>query len=420
MQRHFKAVGISYKNTPLEVRESVAFNEEQTKTFLTQLREVLGVEEALVLSTCNRTEIYYFSATDHSHKIASLVDVFHGISLSQPSAGYFQSYGHAEAIRHLYGVALGLESMVLGDIQINNQVKKAYQWSADQDLAGPFLHRLLHTIFYTNKRVVQETAFHDGTASVASAAVGVAEKFMANYKLPKVAIIGMGEIGSNVAENLKGTTAEVTLLNRTFAKAQEKATELGFTARTFDHLAKVVRESHIVISAVQAPSAIIDAHMIAPNAHPKLLIDLSVPRSISEDVEAVTGVLLYNVDQLKEKASKALEARQAAVESVKAIVKESILEFNNWSQEMEVSPIIKKFKQALEDIRKEELARYVDQLDDKQAKLFDKATKNMIQKVIKMPVLQLKAACKRGEADALVGVLNDLFNLEKEAQKSSK
>ncbi len=420
MQRHFKAVGISYKNTPLEVRESVAFDEPQTRRFLLQLKEMLGVDEALVLSTCNRTEIYYFASENLNKEISGLVDVFHGISTTAPSAGYFKPFTHREAVRHLFEVALGLQSMVLGDIQITNQVKKAYQWAADENMAGPFLHRLLHTIFYTNKRVVQETAFHDGTASVASAAASVAEKFMVNYTAPKVAIVGMGEIGQNVAENLKGVNAEITLLNRTFSTAEAKAAELDYLARPFEELDEVLKDAHVIISAVQAPSPIIHAAHLSENSHPKLLIDLSVPRSISEDVETVSGVLLYNVDQLQERASEALEKRKSAVALVSAIVTESIAEFDNWSQEMEVSPTIKKFKQALEDIRKQELARYTDKVDEAQAKLLDKATKNMIQKVIKLPVLQLKAACKRGEADSMVGLLNDLFNLEKEETKDSE
>lgn len=417
MQRNFKAVGISYKNTPLEVRESVAFDEPQTRRFLVQLREILGVEEALVLSTCNRTEIYYFAANDLSAQISSMVDVFHGSQFR--AADYFVSFDHETAIRQLFEVGLGLDSMVLGDIQITNQVKKAYQWSADENLAGPFLHRLLHTIFYTNKRVVQETFFKDGNASVASAAVSLAEKFMMNYTSPKVVIVGLGEIGENVAENLKETEADITLINRTMSKAAVLAENLGYSVRPFEQLHEAVKSAHVIISAVQVAEPIIYSDMLSNKGEPKLLIDLAVPRSIAEGVDAVPGVLLYNIDQLQEKASEALERRKLAITDVNAIVSQSISEFGNWSQEMEVSPTIKKLKQALDDIRKQEMARYLDKLDDEQARLLDQATRNMIQKVIKLPVLQLKAACKRGEAESLVGVLNDLFNLEKDETKPS-
>lgn len=420
MHSNFRAIGISYKNTPLNVREAVAFDESQTKQFLNQVKEVLGVEEALVLSTCNRTEVYYSASEDVSARLASFIDVYHGLSGADASASYFQQLDYDQAVKHLFGVALGLESMVLGDIQITNQVKKAYQWSADEQMAGPFLHRLLHTIFYTNKRMVQETSFRDGNASVASAAVNVVEQFTKTFTNPKIAVVGLGEIGENVVENLKGLDAEVTLINRTKQKAIDLAENFGFEVADFESLHRVLNESHVVISAVQAPEPIITKAILQDNEHPKMLVDLAVPRSIEGDVEAVSGIILYNVDQLQEKASKALQQREMVIPEVEAIIDDSINEFNNWSQEMEVSPTIKKLKQALEDIRKQEMARYVGKLSDKESQVLDKATKGMIQKVIKLPVLQLKAACKRGEAETLVGVLNDLFNLEEEKSESSK
>lgn len=419
MYSNFRAIGISYKNTPLDVREAVAFDEAQAKQFLVQLKEVLNVEEALILSTCNRTEIYFVAADDVSSQLASLVDVFHGISSTHPSAPYFMHMDYDQASNHLFRVSLGLESMVLGDIQITNQVKKAYQWSADEQMAGPFLHRLLHTIFYTNKRMVQETSFRDGNASVASAAVNVVEKFIQTYTSPKIAVVGLGEIGENVVENLKGIEAEVTLINRTYEKAEKLAKEFDFQVGALEDLEAILLSSHVIISAVQAPNPIVKASTLQDNHQPKMLVDLSVPRSIEEEVEHISGILLYNVDQLQDKASKALEQRKQVIPEVEGIIEESLDELKNWSQEMEVSPTIKKLKQALEDIRQQELARYVGKMSEKETKVLEKATKGMIQKVLKLPVLQLKAACKRGEAETLVGVLNDLFNLEEEKSQSS-
>lgn len=419
MQKHFKAIGISYKNTSLEVRESVAFDETQTKKFLGRVRELTGIEEALLISTCNRTELYYYADKDWNRDLAILIDVFHA-NEDQLFLRHCIVYNHDEALTQIFKVSLGLDSMVLGDIQISNQVKKSYQWTADEQMAGPFLHRLLHTIFYTNKRAVQETSIHDGTASLASAAVDLANKFMMNYVSPKVLVVGLGEIGQNVAENLKGTSAQVTLVNRSFEKTQKLADELSFESQRFEDLNTLINNAHIVISAVQAETPIITSEMILESGVPRLFIDLSVPRSIDNSLEALPGVLLYNVDQLEEKTASALLKREAAVAEVQMILEKSIEEFNNWAQEMEVSPAIKKFKNALEEIRKEELSRYLEKADAEQIKLLEDATKSMMQRVIKLPVLQLKAACKRGEADQLVGLLNDLFNLEKEETKSSK
>lgn len=413
MHTRFKAIGLSHQGTPIAVRESVTFTESRAKEFMLQLRDTFGIAEAMVLSTCNRTEVYYSSDQDLAKPLVAFVDVFHGLTGADKAAPYFQALSHSEAVNHLFEVSLGLRSKVLGDIQITNQVKNAYQWSADVDMAGPFLHRLLHTIFFTNKRAVQETTFRDGTASTASAAVNIAQQFISNYVRPIIAVVGLGEIGQNVAENLKGTDAKVILLNRTAAKAESLAATLGFEARGLDQLEETLEEANVIISAVNLDEPLITDSTTSVSFDGKLLVDMSVPRSIAIDESVHKGVLLYNIDHLNEKTSDALISRQKAVPEVQAIISEAIADFKNWSQELEVSPTIRKLKMALEDIRQQEMARYLGKMDSQQAKMLEKATKGMMQKVMKLPVLQLKAACKRGEAETLVEVLNELFDLEK-------
>ncbi len=414
---HFKSIGISFKNTPLEVREAISLNEESTRTLLRRINEVLGIDELLILSTCNRTEIYYASKEDLNDEILGLLSAFKGLdtAIIKP---YFIEYQDALAINHLFEVSLGLDSRVLGDIQISNQVKKAYQWSADEGLAGPFIHRMMHTIFFSNKRVVQETEFRDGTASLASVAVDLTRHFTKNFTLPKIALIGLGEIGEDVAGNLKDFEGEITLVNRTEEKSIEIAREYGYHYRSFGDLSDVVAAADVIISAVNAPDPILTVENFGNAANHKMIIDLSLPRSVAPEIEDLNGILLYNIDQLDERTKEALSKRQNAVGKVRSIINESLSEFKEWSQEMEVSPTIQKLKNALEEIRRQELARYVGKVDEKHSQLLDKATKNMIQKVIKLPVLQLKAACKRGEAETLVGVLNDLFNLEKDHKET--
>ena len=166
----FKVIGISFQNTPIEVREFISLDENSAKFFLKRCEEVLGIQEIMILSTCNRTEIYYNSENDYDEQLISLLSSYKGVDGSSVKP-YFQGRQALNAVNHLFEVALGLDSKVLGDIQITNQVKRAYQWSSDEGLAGPFLHRLMHTIFFTNKRVVQETGFRDGTASLSSVAI---------------------------------------------------------------------------------------------------------------------------------------------------------------------------------------------------------------------------------------------------------
>lgn len=406
----FKAIGLSYKNAPIEVREKLAFEGSDATDFLLKLKDTLAVEDTLLISTCNRTELYYSSKDDIKASIIGLMASFKGID-SGKLEHHFEVFDSVHATEHLFRVALGLESQVLGDIQISNQVKRAYQTSADLNLAGPYLHRLMHTIFYANKRVVQETRLQDGNASVASVAVDLIEGFIGNIQQPRIALIGLGEIGQNVLENLGDHEATVTLVNRTRSKAEKLAENTNLFVKSFEELEEVLIENDVIISAVAANKPIIDSSHFKDGPIHKLLVDLSVPRSMDVSLEDVPGISVYNVDQLSQRTQKARKIREKAIPAVVNIIAESLEGFNGWKSEMEVSPTIQRLKSALDQIRREELARHT-KVSDKERELLDVVTKNMIQKVIKLPVLQLKAACKRGEAETLVGVLNDLFNLE--------
>lgn len=405
----FKALVLSYQNTPLEIRELVSM-ESDSSDFLLYLKDTVGLEEALLVSTCNRTEIYFSSKENVEDKILIAIAAHKGVS-KETFVTYFQALNTKQATNHLFRVSLGLESKVLGDIQISNQVKRAYQQSADLNLAGPFLHRLMHTIFYANKRVVQETQLQDGAASVASVAVALIDQFVSNIENPRVALVGLGEIGQNTLENLNKENIKVTIVNRTRSKAEKLAEEQHVSVDDFENLRHIISDNDVIISAVSAKNKIINSDSIPEHTLRKLFIDLSVPRSIDQDIESLGGIALYNVDQLTERTTKAKSLREQSIPQVEAIISETLSGFDTWRSEMEVSPTIQRLKQTLEKIRREELARY-SKVSDAEMQLLEVATKNMVQKVIKLPVLHLKAACKRGEAETLVGVLNDLFNLE--------
>ena len=286
-------------------------------------------------------------------------------------------------------------------------------------MAGPFLHRLLHTIFYANKRVVQETSFRDGAGSVASVSVSLIETVANMVINPKILLIGTGEIGQNVLENLEERYKDVTIINRNRERAKILAEARGYRLADFSELIKEVNDADVVISAIASEHSILAGEDLKTSLTQKLFIDLSVPRAIADSVESVPGVLLYNIDQIEEQTSAVLKVREESITSVEQIVGETLNEFLNWSQEMMVSPTIKLLKDKLEQIRQDELARYLNKIPQREFEQMDVMTKNMIQKVIKLPILELKAACKRGEADNLVDALHDIFNLEKtEADKS--
>ncbi|MFT7068718.1 MAG: glutamyl-tRNA reductase [Spirosomataceae bacterium] len=421
MHGQFRAVSISHKNAPLTIREQIALNEDECKALMLKLQETFGILEVIVLSTCNRTEIYYMTQGEKKKDIVKLLATQKAIP-SETILPYVEFIEDQEsAIQYLFEVALGLHSQVVGDLQIPNQIKNAYQWSADLNFSGPFLHRLLHAIFFVNKRVVQETAFRDGAASTSYAAIEAIETFLPLLNNPKILVVGLGEIGKDVALTLGDKGYEnITLTNRTKEKAEDLGKQLGFDICDFENVEKQILESDIVISSVRLDSPLITKKLLKKQSRSTVqyLIDLSVPRSIEKDVEQLDGVVMYDLDEIQQRANEALERRLAAVPDVKAIIADAIGDFNDWSKEMVVSPTIHKLKKALEKIRKEEVARYAKKLNEEELKKVEQVTTSMMQKIIKLPVLQLKAACKRDEAETLIDVLNDLFNLDKDAVKS--
>lgn len=418
---NFKAISISHKTAPVKIREQMALNEASAKHLMMQFRDITDASEILILSTCNRTEIYYSSENDYSAELIKLLYLHKGVTNFDEYVDYFINInGHNEAVQHLFNVSIGLESQVVGDIQIINQVKHAYQWSADLNLAGPFLHRLLHTIFFTNKKIVQETPFRDGAASVSYATVELAEQLIAEVPNPKALVIGLGEMGADVCRNLVNSNIkDITITNRTHVRAEELAKECNVKVIPFENVWEAIAASDVVICSISKEDPFISYEKVKELnilSH-KFFIDISVPRSVEEKVEDVPGVLVYHIDNIRSKATEALETRLKSIPLVKELIAASIVEFNDWSKEMMVSPTINKLKNALEQIRQEELNRYLKQMNEEEAKKVEMITKNIMQKIMKLPVLQLKAACKRGEAETLIDVLNDLFDLEKQSSE---
>lgn len=415
IQYNFKGLTLSYKNAPVTIRERVALSEKDIQFLVEKWKNLEDIQDIFVISTCNRTELYYASENNYDTLLIKDIKIYKKIDFNLTD--YFIPFDSTEhTISHLFAVALGLESQVIGDLQIINQVKKSYQISADLNVAGAFLHRLLHSIFFTNKKVTQETSFRTGAASTSYASVALIDDFASQIQNPQVLIVGIGEIGTDVVKNLKDNfIGKVTIINRTAEKAKQLAEETNFEYAAWENLATEIEKADIIVSSVAKNEPLITKKLLEKiKIHSyKYFIDLSMPRSVEADIEDISGVILYNIDQIQSKADEALQKRIVAIPDVKAIMNQSLTEFYDWSKEMEISPTIQKLKNALEQIRQEELDRYSKKITENEMQLVEQITKNMMQKIIKYPTLQLKAACKRGEADTLIEVLSDLFNLEK-------
>lgn len=418
MNENFKSLVLTYKTAPVAVREQVSLNQAGVKQLLKFVREYTSATDVLVVSTCNRTEIYYNSESDFSSEIFKGLQFIKGLDSSL--SPYFQQLSGREAVQHLFEVSIGLDAQVVGDLQISGQVKNAYQWTADENMAGPFLHRLLHTIFFVNKRVVQETAFRDGAASISYAAKELAEDVTSSFRDPKILVVGVGEIGQDVCLNLKESSLKsVTILNRSIEKAEKLATKCGFQFGGLDNLVAEIQKADVIISSVSGDSPLINRSLLqqVTIVSHKFFIDLSMPRSVEAAVEEIPGAIVYNLDDIREKTNETVERRKASIPLVQGIIEQAIGEFDDWSREMVVSPTIQKLKSTLEQIRKEEIARFLKNAKPEEAEKLEEMSRSLMQKILKYPVLQLKAACKRGDAESLTEVLHDLFNLERVEEK---
>ena len=421
MTQNFKALTLTYKTAPVAIREQVSLNETAAKKLHQFIRNYTAATDVLIVSTCNRTEIYYLAEKDFSFEI------FSGLSLLKNcEAGFeqhFTKFNGSEAVSHLFEVSLGLDAQVMGDLQISGQVKNAYQWSADENMAGPFLHRLMHTIFFANKRVVQETSFRDGAASISYAAKELAEDLSIDIKSPRILVVGVGEIGQDFCLNLAHSRIEdVTILNRTQEKAEKLAQKYDFRFGGIEDLLTEIQNADVIVSSVSGSQPIITLDLLKDFkifTH-KYFLDLSMPRSIEPAIEELPGAIVYNLDDIREKTNEALEKRRASVPAVRSIIQDSILEFDDWSKEMIISPTIQKLKSTLEQIRKEEIARFIKNAKPEEAQKLEEMSRSLMQKILKYPVLQLKAACKRGDSENLSELLNNLFNVEGQSEKLDK
>lgn len=405
-----KAISLNYLEAPVEIREKLTFDEGQTKALLIHLKDVIGIEEALVLSTCNRTEIY-FNHSASVKKVFKVVAAFRGLESSKIES-YFQFFSESElSIRHLFRVAIGLESQILGDLQIINQVKNAYQWCADLDMAGTFLHRLLHTIFFVNKRVVQETDLRSGSASISYATSELVTDLLAD-KNQSITLFGVGEMGLPILKNLIDNGFQnISVCNRSEEKVKPFVEENGVQYIPFENWEDGLSSS-LIISALSG-SVLKISEEIIENHKPfgfQYFIDLGVPRSVNPELENKEGIVLFNIDQIQSKVSDAVLQRRNSIPTVEFILNQAIDEFLVWAKEMQVSPIIHLMKNSLEQIRKEEMARFLKKAGGKEAEWADELTKNLMQRIMKTHIVQLKAACKRDDAEKLTEVLEQLFN----------
>ncbi|KAA5827351.1 glutamyl-tRNA reductase [Algibacter amylolyticus] len=374
----FYAIGLSYKKADADIRGHFSLDEDSKLTLLNQAKEN-GIESLVVTSTCNRTEIYGFA--QHPFQLIKLLcDNTRGTVEEFQDVAYV--YKNKEAISHMFRVGSGLDSQILGDFEIISQLKISAKLSRKYGLLNNFTERLVNAVIQASKRIKTETDISSGATSVSFASVQYIFKNVENVSDKNILLFGTGKIGRNTCENLvKHTKNEhITLINRTKDKAEQVAGKFNLLVKDYANLQEEVSTSDILIVATGAQRPTIDKHLIQTNK-PLLILDLSIPKNVNENVQELDNVSLIHLDHLSQMTDETLEARKAHIPSAEAIIEEVKAEFNSWLETRKFAPTIKALKHKLSDFASAELntqrKKNVD-FNEAQAELI---SNNIIQKI---------------------------------------
>lgn len=335
----FHAIGISHWRTPLSVREQFSISSSKLIALFERAKQ-MDIQNLLVISTCNRIELYSFTNND-----SQLENLF--LDIAENKTTLLQQYTYKkknhEAVFHLFNVVAGIDSQILGDFEIVGQVKKALQLSQKNELANSTLIRLIEQAIKASKQIKNETSIHLGSSSVASTAVQYLQKNVGELFTKKILLIGTGKIGRIACDNLTKSipTKNITVINRTEVKAANIGKKYQINIDKFENLSSLVNEHDIVIVATNAEQPILHKENFVANNNNKIVIDLSVPRNVAEEVKEINNLALINIEQLEDLKNDSLLSRQKSIPQAKQIIHKNMLEYYDWLHSTPISPIIK-------------------------------------------------------------------------------
>jgi len=419
-------LGLNHEQAELDLRERVALDSAHISALYSALGQLRGYEGAVILSTCNRTEIYTTDAL-------SMVDVRRcwseqvGVPVREFADALYLRVGD-DAIAHLFQVAAGLDAMVLGETEILGQVKAAYA-TAQQCQAVGSLHRTFQAAIKAAKRAHTETAISERALSLGYAALELARQVFGEG-LPgrRVLVVGAGEMGANVLRHMAGAGAQqLVIVNRTPARAEPLAREVGARLAPWNDLSREVAASDVVITATKSPAPVVLSRWVseevrARRGDPWLFLDLSVPRNVPVDVGHLPGVLRYDVDDLKAVVQRNRARRAQEVEAVRRILSEEQAALGRDADAAEVAPVIRSLRQKAERIRQaelEELWRRHPDLSESERRAVERATHLMMTKLLNDPMVSIRTWASLPDGTVYVNTLRELFRLDDESLASA-
>ncbi|MCX6039451.1 MAG: glutamyl-tRNA reductase [Chloroflexi bacterium] len=415
-------LGLNHKTTPLNLRERLVFSEDALCAALARLGcgEGIGsVAEMVILSTCNRIEIYAASSQPAFSELEAFLSETRNVPADELRPHLYRHKG-SDAIHHLLKVAAGLDSLVLGESQILGQVTKALELARGVGASGPLLARLFQSAIHAGKRARTETAISRNPASISSLAASVAEKAVGNMRTASVVMLGAGEMAELTFEALRKRGVEkIRVINRTLEHARGLASRWGAESATFEFLEKCLEEADILIASTGAPHTLVSAEMVrtamAERQRTLVLIDIAVPRDIEAACGDVPGVRLYDIDSLNATLETSLAERAAEVPYVEAILAEEKAKFMDFLSSLDMLPLIADMRQQAEQIRQAELEktlRRLPDLTDAERARIETLTMALVKKLLESPTARLRAEATCTHAPEYATVARTLFGLK--------
>lgn len=405
----FIAIGINHWDAPVEVREKFSLDTESKELMLQGARRE-GIDSMLTVSTCNRTEVFAQHAT--SNELIRLLTTYSHGNLDEFHKYGFEMEGE-RAICHLFNVATGLDSQILGDLQIVKQVKEGYEFSASHDMISGELHRLIQHVFRAHKRSRNETSLGHGAATVAYAAVKFATRTFKDLTNKNILLVGTGKIGKVTCKNLVNLGAgKLTLINRTRDRAEFVADKFDLKVANIEELPEQIADADLVIVATGATTPLIKMEHMKPSMDRpkfKVMLDLSVPRNIAPEVSSLEFVDVANMDMLSDVTDAAYRKREEEIPFVKKIIEDELSNYRLWLDEQRVVPTIKALTQKFENIREDELEFFRNKIETDDFNKIDNLTRRIVNKLAAYSIEHLR---NHHESDEIADMVKEMFKLE--------
>lgn len=416
-KNHLFLTGISHKTADVETRERVSFTPKILNGVLDRIYALDGITECVVLSTCNRTEIYTVTNLDPDDTQSIIENELIGMTgLDCSLLSCFYHKNGSDVISHLFRVACGLDSMILGEPQIFGQIKEAYATSCDHGTTGAVLNRLFHHAFRVGKMVRNSTSIGEGAVSVSFAAVEMLLSELGSLDDRTVLLVGAGKTGTLCARRLvKLGVGELYVTNRTVERARDLTDDVDGIPVPLDRIPEMAATVDIIITSVAACNPIIHREDIENKVRERtgrrlILIDLGVPRNISSSVSELDDVSLFNIDDLDRVIWGNKDRRREAAEEAEALIRVEVDEYRNWLTERKVIPLIKTLRQNLEKIRTSELENVKNRVNGETYEILDMVSRRIVRKILHNPIITMRSAASGKSQEHLIETMNRLFN----------